>query len=140
MPIQAAGARGVKGRIEILPEYEEGLLDLDGFSHIFLLYQFHLNNSFDLQVVPFLDTKTHGVFATRAPKRPNSIGLSLVKLTSIKKNMLFVEDVDMVNKTPIIDIKPYIPDFDEMENVKTGWYRKELADLKKTRSDDRFGK
>ncbi len=140
MPIQPASANGVKGRIEILPEFEEGLLDLDGFSHIFLLYQFHLNNNFDLQVVPFLDTKVHGVFATRAPKRPNSIGLSLVKLTSIKKNILYVEDVDMVNKTPIIDIKPYIPDFDEMENVKTGWYRKELADLKKTRSDDRFGK
>ena len=138
MPIQPASARGIKGKIELVPEFINGIQDLDGFSHLILLYHFHLSENFELLVTPFLDTQVHGVFATRAPKRPNSIGLSVVKLTKIEENILFIEDIDVINKTPLIDIKPYIPDFDAPEQIKTGWYRKEKTDISKVRSDKRF--
>lgn len=138
MPIQPASAKGIKGKIEIMPEFINGLQDLDGFSHLILLYHFHLSENFELLVTPFLDTQMHGVFATRAPKRPNSIGLSVVKLTKIEENVLYIEDIDVINKTPLIDIKPYIPDFETPEQIKTGWYRKEKTDISKVRSDKRF--
>ena len=138
MPIQPASAKGIKGKIELVPEFINGIQDLDGFSHLILLYHFHLSENFELLVTPFLDTHVHGVFATRAPKRPNSIGLSVVKLTKIEENILYIEDIDVINKTPLIDIKPYIPDFDAPEQIKTGWYRKEKTDISKVRSDKRF--
>ena len=138
MPIQPVCAKGIKGKIEIVPEFINGLQDLDGFSHLILLYHFHLSENFELLVTPFLDTQVHGVFATRAPKRPNSIGMSVVKLTRIKENILYIEGIDVINKIPLIDIKPYIPDFETPEQIKTGWYRKKKTDISKVRSDKRF--
>jgi tRNA-Thr(GGU) m(6)t(6)A37 methyltransferase TsaA len=141
MPIQPAAARGIKGKIEIFPEFIEGIKDLDGFSHVMLLYHFHLVNDFDLQVTPFLDVKKRGVFATRAPCRPNSIGLSVVKLTSIHKNILSIEDIDVVDQTPLIDIKPFIPEIDipeQSDKIQTGWYKKAGQKISEIKSDDRF--
>ncbi len=116
-PIQPAGARGIAGEIEIYEKYQEGLKDLDGFSHILLIYHFHLSKGYSLKVKPFLDDKLRGVFATRAPKRPNSIGLSVVKLNSIEKNTLYIEDVDMLDGTPVLDIKPYVSQFDFTDEI-----------------------
>jgi len=101
-PIQAAGACGVSGRIQIFPDYAPGLQDLQGFSHVILLYAFHLCRGFSLKVLPFLDEQEHGVFATRAPARPNSIGLSIVRLERVEGDTLLVQDVDMVDGSPLV--------------------------------------
>ncbi|HOO72998.1 MAG TPA: tRNA (N6-threonylcarbamoyladenosine(37)-N6)-methyltransferase TrmO [Spirochaetota bacterium] len=138
MPIQAAAARGVKGSIEVDQEFAPGLKDLQGFSHIILLYHFHRSEGYSLEVVPFMDTEVRGVFSTRAPRRPNPIGLSIVRLTGIKENMLEVEDVDMIDGTPLLDIKPYVPAIDDREVSGTGWLdgKKEIMNSRK--SDGRF--
>jgi tRNA-Thr(GGU) m(6)t(6)A37 methyltransferase TsaA len=120
-PIQPVFAQGIPGRAEILPEYVDGLKDLDGFSHIYLIYHFHKAGPAQLVVTPFLDTRPHGVFATRAPVRPNGIGLSIVRLVRIEGGVVHLEDVDMLDGTPLLDIKPYTPRFDWRENVKSGW-------------------
>lgn len=138
MPIQPAGATGIKGTIEIKPELTEGLLDLEGFSYIYLIYHFHQSEGFDLQVKPFLDQKKHGVFATRAPKRPNQIGISIVKLNKIEGNILEIENVDVLDGTPLLDIKPYIPAFDFFEHAKTGWMSHSKNMLSHIKSDERF--
>lgn len=138
MPIQPSGARGVRGSIEIENSYLEGLKDLDGFSHIILIYHFHLATGYALTVVPFLDDRPRGVFATRAPKRPNAIGLSVVKLLSIKENVLDIENVDIIDGTPLLDIKPYVPEFDVYTDTRTGWLAQTKMAVKQTRSDDRF--
>ena len=138
MPIQPPGASGVKGTVEVLEDYADGLKDLDGFSHIILLYQFHRSNGFKLKVVPFMDTVQRGVFATRAPKRPNSIGLSIVRLEKVEGRILHIEGVDILDGTPLIDIKPYVPDFDYQENVRAGWQDKSQKTVTEKRSDDRF--
>jgi len=139
MPIQPLAAKGVKGQIEIFPEYAEGLLHLDGFSHITLLYHFHQSSGYQLKVKPFMDHVEHGVFATKSPKRPNSIGLSTVRLIEITGHILNVEMVDMLNGTPLIDIKPFFARFDNRENTTAGWLDQQ-GDLNvdKLRSDDRF--
>ena len=138
MPIQPTGASGVKGTVEVFEEYAEGLLDLDGFSHIILLYQFHRSDGFKLRVVPFMDTVQRGVFATRAPKRPNPIGLSIVQLEKIEGRILHIEGVDILDGTPVVDIKPYVPDFDYPENVRAGWLDSSPKTVTEKRSDDRF--
>lgn len=138
MPIQPTGASGVKGRVELLPEYCNGLMDLEGFSHIIMLYHFHQSNGFKLLVTPFLDSKPHGVFATRAPKRPNPIGLSVVKLHSIQESTLYIENVDILDGTPLLDIKPYIPEFDAQEEVKRGWFEEVKKPALQQQSDARF--
>lgn len=138
MPIQPKGAEGIKGRIVLYEEFAPGLADLDGFSHIILIYQFNKSEGFKLKVVPFLDNTPRGVFATRAPRRPNPIGLSVVRLTGINNNILDIENVDMLNETPLLDIKPYIPEFDFIELVRTGWAEKNITKLDNTRSDKRF--
>ncbi|MBN2272921.1 MAG: tRNA (N6-threonylcarbamoyladenosine(37)-N6)-methyltransferase TrmO [Bacteroidales bacterium] len=138
MPIQPPAGKGIKGMVEVYPEYADGLKDLDGFSHIILLYQFHLSKGFQLEVRPFLDDKKRGLFSTRAPRRPNSIGLSVVRLCSVEKNILYIENVDMVNNTPLLDIKPYVPDFEKIEDIKTGWLSAVKHKLLKMKSDDRF--
>jgi tRNA-Thr(GGU) m(6)t(6)A37 methyltransferase TsaA len=120
-PIQTTGAKGVGGTVEILPECVEGLKDLDGFSHIILIYHFHLSKGYSLTVKPFLDDTPRGVFATRAPKRPNSIGFSVVRLVKIEGTTLDIEDVDIVDSTPLLDIKPYVPEFDAKEAERIGW-------------------
>ena len=115
MPIQAVAAVGVRGRIDLDPEFAEGLRDLDGFSHLTLLYHLHLVTSTRLTVTPFLDDQPHGIFATRSPSRPNPIGLSTVRLVAISGSSVEVEDVDMVDGTPLLDIKPYVPAFDDRD-------------------------
>jgi tRNA (adenine37-N6)-methyltransferase len=138
MPIQPSGARGVKGTIELKPEFMDGLKDLEGFSHIILIYHFHKSKKHELIVTPFLDSKTHGVFATRAPNRPNPVGISIVKLLKIESNILYIEHVDIIDKTPLIDIKPYVPQFDKSSSVKTGWLEKKKRSVIFKTSDDRF--
>jgi tRNA-Thr(GGU) m(6)t(6)A37 methyltransferase TsaA len=120
-PIQSARSDTL-GLVEVYPAYVAGLLDLDGFSHVILLYAFHRSDHYDLQVVPFLDDRHHGLFATRYPARPNPIGLSVVELLAVHDNVLEVKGVDVLNGTPLLDIKPYVPDFDVRTEVRTGWY------------------
>ena len=121
MPIQAKAAAGVRGQVEVLPAFAEGLKDLDGFSHIILLYHFHRSAETRLTVTPFFDTRPRGLFATRAPSRPNAIGLSVVKLVAVDQNLLQVENVDMLDATPLLDIKPYVPQFDCWDVQRIGW-------------------
>jgi len=120
-PIQAARSQAV-GRVEVFSEFAGGLQDLEGFLHIFLLYIFHCSTGFELRVKPFLDNEPHGLFSTRFPCRPNPIGISVVRLLSCQGNILEIEGVDVLDGTPLLDIKPYVPDFDLRENARTGWY------------------
>ncbi len=120
-PIQASRSQAT-GAVEIDPKFLDGLQDLEGFSHIFLLYAFHCSSGYSLRVKPFLDHKEHGLFATRYPCRPNPIGISLVRLLSRKENILTIEGVDVLDNTPLLDIKPYVPDFDVRTDVRIGWY------------------
>jgi tRNA-Thr(GGU) m(6)t(6)A37 methyltransferase TsaA len=138
MPIQPAGACGIRGSIEVLPEFAEGLQDLAGFSHIILLYHFHRVGESKLVVVPFMDSQPHGVFSTRAPKRPNPIGLSVVKLLSVEENVLHIENVDMLDGTPLLDIKPYVPEFDCYAVERVGWLEQAKERVQDKRSDRRF--
>jgi tRNA-Thr(GGU) m(6)t(6)A37 methyltransferase TsaA len=138
MPIQPAGALGVKGSIEVFEEYRTGLKDLDGFSHVILLYHFHRSRGFDLHVVPFMDSRPRGLFATRAPRRPNPIGLSVVRLERIEGGVLHIRNVDILDGTPLWDIKPYVPEFDTQQKVRTGWLETARKTVSDRRSDDRF--
>ena len=140
VPIQPLAGKGTEGKLIIFPEYAEGLADLEGFSHIFLIYYFHLSKGYTLKVKPFLDNKIRGVFATRAPRRPNPIGISVVRLTRVEENILHIMDVDIVDETPLLDIKPYVSEFDTRDVERTGWLEgKEQEGLLK-RSDDRFNR
>jgi len=120
-PIQPIYADGIEGQVEVLPQYADGLRDLDGFSHVFLIYWLHLAKGARLLVKPFLDDTPRGVFSTRAPHRPNPIGMSLVRLSRCAGNILHVEDVDMLDGTPLLDIKPHIPQMDLRTDVRCGW-------------------
>ena len=139
MPIQPSGALGVQGWVEIEPKFLPALQDLDGFSHLILLYHFHCVTEVALTVTPFLDMEKHGIFATRAPKRPNPIGLSIVKLLKVEGNILRLENVDILDQTPLLDIKPYVPYFDRPEVEKVGWLEKNKDQVQGKRSDERFG-
>ncbi len=125
------------GTVEIAPEYAEGLRDLEDFSYIILIFCFHESKGYSLTVKPFLDEKERGVFATRAPNRPNMIGVSVVKLEKVEKNILHVSGVDMLDNTPILDIKPYVRDFDSFGDAKQGWLEGRIRGGHK--SDNRFG-
>jgi tRNA-Thr(GGU) m(6)t(6)A37 methyltransferase TsaA len=138
MPIQPAGAVGVKGTVEVFEDFQAGLKDLDGFSHIILVYCFHRSRSFDLHVVPFLDSEPRGLFATRAPKRPNPIGLSVVRLDKIEDGVLHIQNVDILDSTPLLDIKPYVPEFDAQADVRIGWLEKARKNVSIRKSDGRF--
>jgi tRNA-Thr(GGU) m(6)t(6)A37 methyltransferase TsaA len=138
MPIQPAGAKGIKGTVEVFKAFQRGLKDLDGFSHVILLYHFHRSRGFHLHIVPFMDTKARGLFATRAPKRPNSIGLSVVRLEKIRGGVLHIRDVDILDGTPLLDIKPYVPKFDAPMKARIGWLQKAGKSVSNRRSDDRF--
>ena len=120
-PIQSVRSQAL-GRVEVKPEFSEGLKDIDGFSHIILLYAFHESSGYELQIKPFLDDQLRGLFATRYPYRPNPIGLSVVRLLKHEGNILEIEGVDVLNGTPLLDIKPYVEDFDVRLNTRTGWY------------------
>ncbi|MEA3330788.1 MAG: tRNA (N6-threonylcarbamoyladenosine(37)-N6)-methyltransferase TrmO [Campylobacterota bacterium] len=141
MPIQPKGAKDTFAEIEFKKEYQEGLKDLDGFSHLYLIYYFHKVTEHKLSVVPFNDlTNTpRGVFSTRTPMHPNSIGLSVVELVSVKDNIVTIKGVDILNGTPLLDIKPYIENFDRVEGeTKSGWMKSDKEAVSQKRSDDRF--
>jgi len=137
-PIQPTGARDVEGSIEVFPEYAAGLADLAGFSHIILLYHFHLSKKFSLKVKPFLDNQKRGLFATRAPSRPNPIGLSVVRLMGITERNLRVQDIDVIDGTPLLDIKPYVPEFDVREVDQIGWIGLKTGKIEGVIDDGRF--
>ncbi len=138
MPIQPAGAKNIKGRVIVDEAYEEGLDDIDGFSHLILLYGFHQSRGYDLKVKPFLDDRKRGLFSTRAPRRPNPIGLSVVRLLYRDERVLTVQGIDVLNGTPLLDIKPYVPKFDIKEVTAVGWLEKHQAKASSMTSDDRF--
>ena len=140
MPIQPTGAKGVEGSIEIKNKFKDGLKDLEDFSHIQLLYILHKVDGYMLEVKPFMDNDTHGVFATRSPKRPNRIGSSIVKLIKIEDNVLYVENIDILDGTPLIDIKPYVPQLyeDTIDELKIGWFENNHNKAKSQKSDNRF--
>ncbi len=138
MPIQPAAAEGIGGRIELLPEYREGLKDVDGFSHIIVIYHLHEAAGAALTVTPFLDSRPRGVFATRAPTRPNPIGVSVLKLLRVEGPILHVENLDILDGTPVLDVKPYVPEFDHPERIRIGWLEEARERVRSKRSDDRF--
>ena len=137
-PIQPIAAQGIDGTVEVFQEYTEGLKDIDGFSHVILVYHFHLSKESSLKVKPFMDDQTHGVFSTRAPNRPNPIGISVVQLVKIEGNILQVKDLDIVDGTPLLDIKPYVPEFDIRDAKKKGWLEKNVSKLPTSKDDGRF--
>ncbi len=138
MPIQPAGATGVRGLVEILPEFCDGLADLEGFSRLILVYLFHRSEGYALRVVPFLDDRERGVFATRAPRRPNPVGISVVRLVGVEGCRLVVEDVDILDGTPLLDIKPYISGVDAFPDERCGWFDGCTRDVREARADRRF--
>ncbi len=120
-PIQPVFCEGIKGTVVLNEQFREGLEGLDGFSHIFLFYYFDKSQKTNLSVKPYLSADKQGVFATRAPHRPNKLGMSLVRLEKIENNILFVSDIDVLDGTPLLDIKPYIQRFDSRETTRSGW-------------------
>lgn len=120
-PVQPVYAKGCLGRAEVRSEYAEGLKDLEGFSHIILLYHLHQAGDARLIVLPFTDDSPRGVFSTRHPQRPNPIGLSVVRLIRVEGTTLNLEDVDILDGTPLLDIKPYVPRFDDVDDPCGGW-------------------
>jgi len=122
-PIQSSVANGAEGTIELLAEFEPGLKDLEGFDRIWLIYQFDRASEPQLIVRPYLDPAERGIFATRSPARPNKIGMSPVRLLGIQGNRLHIADVDMLDGTPLLDIKPYVPAFDHFPITRVGWYK-----------------
>lgn len=138
MPIQPIGDGMTQGTVVLEAAYADGLEDIEGFSHLILIYQFHRVRGFDLKVKPFLDDRAHGLFATRAPRRPNPIGLSAVPLLSREGNKLFVGNIDVLDGTPLLDIKPFVPDFDSPMVTSVGWLAGKMRQAKQMRSDGRF--
>lgn len=127
VPSQSTIDEGSKGYVELLKEFEEGLADLNGFSHLILLFHMHKSSGYELKTIPKRDTKLRGLFSTRSPHRPNPIGLSVVTLERIERNILYLNHLDMLDNTPLLDIKPYVPMLSRRHGVKIGW----LADTEK---------
>ncbi len=138
MPIQPASDVSRAGFIEVFPAFVDGLQDLDGFSHVYLLYHFHEVRQTKLVVTPFLDTELRGVFATRAPSRPNPIGLSLVELVRVEGNLVHVDRLDVLDGTPLLDVKPYVPEFEDPHAVRLGWLEPFKDEIRSVKSDARF--
>jgi tRNA (adenine37-N6)-methyltransferase len=138
MPLQTVAAQGVRGSVEIEPIYAAGLRDLAVFSHLILLTHLHQMSGYSLEVTPYLDDQPHGIFATRSPRRPNPIGLSVVRLIAIHDATLVIEDVDLLDGTPVLDLKPYVPAFDSRETERIGWFAGRIERVHTTRSDKRF--
>ena len=138
MPIQAIAGQGVEGTIELEEAYVEGLRDIDGFTHLILLYHLHQMTESKLVVTPFLDTQPRGIFATRGPKRPNPIGFSTVRLLRVENNLLHIQDVDILDGTPLLDLKPYVPQFDDRADAQIGWFEKNIERVHEVRADERY--
>ncbi|MDY6904620.1 MAG: tRNA (N6-threonylcarbamoyladenosine(37)-N6)-methyltransferase TrmO [Thermodesulfobacteriota bacterium] len=138
MPIQPRGAAGIAGHVIVDEAYTGGLQDLDGFSHIYLLYSFHRATRTEMKVTPFMDTQKRGVFATRSPLRPNHIGISIVRLTGVERNIVHVKGIDILDGTPLLDIKPYVEKFDAVQHSVSGWMNASEDAIRNKRSDDRF--
>jgi tRNA-Thr(GGU) m(6)t(6)A37 methyltransferase TsaA len=141
MPVQPKGARKTIATIEIKKEFTKGLKDLDGFNFVYLIYYFHKVKKHQLRVLPFNEKtgKKRGVFSTRTPMHPNSLGLSVVELVSVEGNIVTIRGVDILDSTPLIDIKPYIENFDKVDLVPTsGWMKASMDEVSKKKSDDRF--
>jgi len=138
MPIQPKGAASTEGTIILDENYLNGLDDLQGFSHIYLLYSFHQTKRTELLVTPFMDDQPRGIFSTRSPLRPNHIGLSIVKMKNIENNKITVDGIDVLDGTPLLDIKPYIEKFDAVKESTSGWLEASEDDIIKKRSDNRF--
>jgi len=138
MPIQPTSDLSAAGTVEIYPEFVDGLKDLGGFSHIYLLYYFHKIQRANLVVTPFMDKEPRGIFATRAPSRPNPIGLSLVELVRLEDNLLYVERLDVLDGTPLLDIKPYVPEFEGLQEFRIGWLEQVKGNVRTQKSDTRF--
>jgi tRNA-Thr(GGU) m(6)t(6)A37 methyltransferase TsaA len=138
MPVQTSASKNVEAEIEIFDQYKEGLSDLDGFSHIYVIFFLNMVREPKLKVIPFLDTVERGIFATRSPARPNPVGLSLAELVSVKGNRIIIRGVDMLDGSPVIDIKPYVPDFEICDNVKKGWFEGKTHKAEGILSDERF--
>jgi tRNA-Thr(GGU) m(6)t(6)A37 methyltransferase TsaA len=124
IPIQGVFKPEGVGTIEVFDKYAEGLTDVEGFSHIQIIYFFHKSNDYKLLGKPYLEDQLHGIFAIRSPHRPNHLGVSVVRLLERKGNLLKVGEIDVFDKTPLLDIKPYVPKFDDRMNVKIGWLEK----------------
>ena len=138
-PIQGHLAPESRGTVEVFPEYTEGLKDIEGFSHILLVYCFHESKGYKLTAKPFLEDVERGIFAIRGPRRPNPIGVTVVQLDGREENMLHVSGVDMLDGTPLLDIKPYVPVFDHFEEIKSGWLEKHADNPRRRTADGRFG-
>ena len=138
MPIQPTSEASQPGMVEIFPQFANGLADLAGFSHVYLIYHLHRVERTKLTVIPFLDTQPRGLFATRAPSRPNPIGLSLVELERVDDNRLYIAALDVLDQTPLLDIKPYIPEFEPQQNVRIGWVKQARGRVRQQKSDERF--
>ncbi|MDD5466808.1 MAG: tRNA (N6-threonylcarbamoyladenosine(37)-N6)-methyltransferase TrmO [Anaerolineales bacterium] len=138
MPIQPASESSGPGTVEVYAEFAPGLKDLEGFSHLLLITHLHAVKEARLRVTPFLDDEPHGVFATRAPTRPNPIGLSVVRLAGVRGNCLDVDGLDLLDGTPLLDIKPYVPEFDQPVEVRIGWLEAARGRARSTKSDRRF--
>ena len=138
MPIQSCFADGSKGTVEVYKEYMDGLLGLNEFSHIILIYHFHLNTSYKLITKPFALDKDLGIFAIRSPVRPNAIGMSIVRLEKVEDNIIYINDVDIIDGTPVLDIKPYVAKFDIRTNTNDGWTKGNIEKRERQISDDRF--
>jgi len=130
MPIQGTFEQGVIGTIRLLPKYRPGLKDVENFSHLILIYYFNRSSQEKLVAKPFIENKKHGIFAIRSPQRPNHIGFSIVKLMGINNNIITFSEVDILDGTPLLDIKPYVKYFDKRNNVKSGWIDKNFKNGK----------
>ena len=138
MPIQPSGARDIEGHIELREGLEEGLCDLDGFSHAYIFYHFHKNEGYSLKVTPFMDNEPRGVFSTRAPRRPSMLGVSVVEIVKVEGNKMYIKGVDVLNGTPLLDIKPYVEKFDAISGTRSGWLTGNAEKSETLRADDRF--
>jgi tRNA-Thr(GGU) m(6)t(6)A37 methyltransferase TsaA len=137
-PIQGAFAPDAKGTVEVYPEFADGLEDVELFSHLYLMYAFHMAGPAKLTCVPFLDDRPHGLFATRAPRRPNPIGLSIVRLTAREGRILHIAEVDVLDGTPLLDIKPYVPQMDHRPEATSGWLKNTTWPAATEGADNRF--
>jgi tRNA-Thr(GGU) m(6)t(6)A37 methyltransferase TsaA len=141
VPIQSTGGQDVEGIVEVDPDYAEGLEDIGGFSHLLLVYHLHLSQGYKLKVMPFMDTVERGLFSTRAPRRPNAIGVSVVNLEKVDGNKLHIRGIDMVDGTPLLDIKPYVPTlYPSPEEIRVGWLKGKTDRMRKHRPDNRFNR